>query len=140
MREQAQASDRSSARSWRRHRRVFTAAAVIIVVVVAGVAAFLLVGRDDGSAAVTVRTTKQLVTVARGSLTETISAEGTVAAAQTDDLSFGASGEVTAVNVSAGDTVVAGQVLATMDSASLQSDVDEAAVRPRRCGGRARRR
>ena len=105
---------------------MFTTAAVVIVVV-AGVAAFLLFGRDDGSAAVTVRTTKQLVTVARGSLTETISAEGTVAAAQTDDLSFGASGEVTAVTVSAGDTVVAGQVLATMDSASLQSDVDGAA-------------
>ncbi len=92
----------------------------------AGVAVWLLFGRDDDSAAVTTTTTKQLVTVTRGPLTETISAEGTVAAAQTDDLSFGASGTVTAVNVSAGDKVTAGQVLATLDSASLQSDVDQA--------------
>ncbi len=94
--------------------------------VLAGVSVWLLVGRDDGSAAVTTKTTKQLVTVARGALTDTISAEGTVAAAQTDDLSFGASGEVTAVDVSAGDKVTAGQVLATIDSASLQSSVDQA--------------
>ncbi len=56
-------------------------------------------------------------------MSETVSAEGTVAAAETDDLSFAASGTVTAVNVKAGDTVTAGQVLATIDSAELESDV-----------------
>ncbi len=56
----------------------------------------------------------------------TVSAEGTVAAAQTDDLSFSSAGTVTAVNVKAGDTVKAGQVLATIDSAALQSAVTSA--------------
>jgi multidrug efflux pump subunit AcrA (membrane-fusion protein) len=111
---------------WRRRPRALVAGA-LVVGLVAGVGVWLLLGRDDDSAAVTTTTTKELVTVTRGPLTETISAEGTVAAAQTDDLSFGASGTVTAVNVSAGDEVTAGQVLATLDSASLQSDVDEAA-------------
>ena len=46
--------------------------------------------------------------------------------ADTDDLSFGASGTVTAVNVAAGDKVTTGQVLATIDSASLESDVESA--------------
>src|ERR1044071_5991115 len=110
---------------WRRRPRALVAGALVIGLV-AGVGVWLLLGRDDDSAAVTTTTTRQLVTVTRGPLTETISAEGTVAAAHTDDLSFGASGTVTAVNVSAGDEVTAGQVLATLDSASLQSDVDEA--------------
>src|SRR5215813_5063456 len=48
---------------------------------------------------------------------------GTVAAAQSDDLKFGASGTVTAVNVKAGDDVQAGQVLATIDSSQLQANV-----------------
>jgi multidrug efflux pump subunit AcrA (membrane-fusion protein) len=119
-------ADASSTRSrWRRRPRALIAGALVIGLV-AGTALWLLFGRDDDSAAVTTTTTKQLVTVTRGPLTETISAEGTVAAAQTDDLSFGASGTVTAVNVSAGDKVAAGQVLATLDSASLQSDVADA--------------
>ena len=59
-------------------------------------------------------------------MSTTVSAEGTVEAAQTDDLSFTASGTVTAVNVKAGDTVTAGQVLATVDSAELQSAVTSA--------------
>ncbi len=59
-------------------------------------------------------------------MSTTVSAEGTVAAAQTDDLSFTSSGTVTAVNVKAGDAVKAGQVLATIDSASLQSAVTSA--------------
>ena len=59
-------------------------------------------------------------------MSTTVSAEGTVAAAQTDDLSFTSSGTVTAVNVKAGDTVTAGQVLATIDSAELQSAVTSA--------------
>ena len=63
----------------------------------------------------------------RGALSNTVSAQGTVAAAQTDDLSFSSAGTVTAVNVKAGDTVTAGQVLATIDSASLQSSVASAA-------------
>ena len=43
-------------------------------------------------------------------------AKFTVAAAQTNDLSFSSSGTVTAVDVKAGDEVKAGQVLATIDS------------------------
>ncbi len=55
-----------------------------------------------------------------GSMAQTVSAEGTLESAQVDDLSFGAAGTVTAVNVEAGDRVRAGRVLATMDSAALE--------------------
>jgi multidrug efflux pump subunit AcrA (membrane-fusion protein) len=82
--------------------------------------------RDNGSSSPAVSTTAQLVTVTRGTMSDTVSAEGTVAAAQTDNLSFSAAGTVNAVNVKSGDTVTAGEVLATIDSAQLQSSVSAA--------------
>jgi len=81
---------------------------------------------DDSSTAATAAPTQQLVTVTRGTMSNAVSAEGTVAAAQTDDLSFSSSGTVTAVNVKAGDSVTAGQVLATIDSSQLQAAVSSA--------------
>jgi len=81
---------------------------------------------DDTSSTATAAPTQQLVTVTRGTMSTPVSAEGTVAAAQTDNLSFPSSGTVTAVNVRAGDTVTAGQVLATIDSSQLQAAVSSA--------------
>lgn len=104
--------------------------------VVMPVVAVLLLGgwfayrdrRDDGgaSSAQTITATDQEVEVTVGDLAQTVSAEGTVAAAQTDDLSFASAGTVTAVNVKAGDQVKAGQVLATIDSAELEAAVSDA--------------
>lgn len=70
--------------------------------------------------------TSQVADVTLGTMNQTVSAEGTVAAADTDDLSFESSGTVTAVNVKAGDTVTAGQVLATIDSTELAAAVTSA--------------
>ena len=104
---------------YRRLRRPWV---VIPVVAIVAFAVWYFAIRSDGSSpSATTTTTKQLITVTRGALTNDVSAEGTVASAQTDDLSFSSSGTVTAVNVKAGDTVTAGQVLATIDSSSLQS-------------------
>ncbi|HZP28326.1 MAG TPA: biotin/lipoyl-binding protein, partial [Acidimicrobiia bacterium] len=101
---------------------------VVPVVAVVGAAVWFFAFRSGGSpSAAATTTTKQLVTATRGALADAVSAEGTVAAAQTDNLSFSSAGTVTAVNVKAGDTVTAGEVLATMDSASLQSAVASAA-------------
>jgi multidrug efflux pump subunit AcrA (membrane-fusion protein) len=94
-----------------------------ITIVVAIVAVWWLALRPEDGATASASTTKQVVAVTSGPMSETVSAEGTVAAAETDDLSFAASGTVTAVNVKAGDTVTAGQVLATIDSAELESEV-----------------
>lgn len=70
--------------------------------------------------------TAQTVPVTKGTMAQTISASGTVAAAQTDDLSFSSGGTVTAVDVVAGAKVHKGEVLASIDSASLQAAVASA--------------
>ena len=77
--------------------------------------------RSTGSSASAASPTEQLVAVTKGPIGNSVSAEGTVAAAQTADLNFAGSGTVTAVNVKAGDTVTTGEVLATIDSAELAS-------------------
>jgi HlyD family secretion protein len=69
----------------------------------------------------------QDVTVQRGSITESIIAYGTVRASR--DVSLGyqvARGEVTAVNVKAGDSVKKGQVLVELDVVALEGAVAEA--------------
>jgi multidrug efflux pump subunit AcrA (membrane-fusion protein) len=85
--------------------------------------------RNDGSSSspnAAATTTPRTVEATVGTLARTVSADGTVAAAETDDLSFTSAGTVTAVNVKAGQTVKKGQVLATIDSAALESSVAEA--------------
>jgi multidrug efflux pump subunit AcrA (membrane-fusion protein) len=70
--------------------------------------------------------TERTVEVTQGDMARTVSAQGTVAAAQSKDLSFGTAGTVTAVNVKAGDQVTAGQVLAAIDATELESAVADA--------------
>jgi multidrug efflux pump subunit AcrA (membrane-fusion protein) len=88
---------------------------------------FVAIRKTGGSSSNSTPTlANQVVTVTRGPMGTTVSAQGTVAAAQTDNLSFGSAGTVTAVNVTAGQAVTAGQVLATVNSAQLQSAVASA--------------
>ncbi|MEZ5320636.1 MAG: biotin/lipoyl-binding protein [Microthrixaceae bacterium] len=73
---------------------------------------------SDGSATAT--SVRQVVAVQSATMGTRVSAEGTVAAAQTEDLSFTSAGTVKTVDVAAGDKVTAGQVLATIDSSELR--------------------
>jgi HlyD family secretion protein len=67
-------------------------------------------------------------TVTRDSLSSTVSAAGNIEAQQTVDLSFGQSGTVAQVNVSVGDEVKSGDVLATLDTADLELSLRSAEV------------
>ncbi len=63
------------------------------------------------------------VTAAPGTVTQILSLSGTVHHVTQSSVSFPTSGRVTAVNVKAGDTVTAGQALASIDTTPLQNAV-----------------
>ncbi|HVR78065.1 MAG TPA: biotin/lipoyl-binding protein [Acidimicrobiia bacterium] len=74
----------------------------------------------------TFETIQQVAEVSTGTFQTTVNVEGTVAAADTEDLNFTSAGTVTAVNVEVGDVVDAGDVVATIDSAELEAALAEA--------------
>ena len=68
----------------------------------------------------------QTQAAARGSLTASVGATGTVRARQTASLSWQTTGTVAALNVQPGDPVKAGDVLASLDPTSLPQNVIQA--------------
>jgi len=61
-----------------------------------------------------------------GTIEEVVSATGTIKSAQDADLSFKVSGELTALNVDAGDYIEAGQELASLNATDLDASAMEA--------------
>jgi multidrug efflux pump subunit AcrA (membrane-fusion protein) len=108
---------------WRRPVVVIPAA----VVLVGGAVVFgLRSGKSNAANTQASATNEQLYTVEPTTMQQTVSASGTIAPTETDDLSFTSAGTVTAVNVRAGQKVKKGAVLATIDSAALQSALQQA--------------
>ncbi|HJQ42385.1 MAG TPA: biotin/lipoyl-binding protein [Jatrophihabitantaceae bacterium] len=80
---------------------------------------------SDGSPA-SAETSYRLVAASTGTIKQSVSSTGTVEPADQESLNFAASGQVTSVRVAAGATVRKGQVLGTIDSASLAAALAEA--------------
>src|SRR5258708_36682572 len=105
-------------------RRHWVTVLAVLAVLGAGGGYWLSRAGSTSSAAAT--PTYRTVAAALGTIRESISATGTVAPAQQESLNFQVSGKVTAVKVGQGDTVKAGQVLATVDSAQAQATLAQA--------------
>jgi HlyD family secretion protein len=89
---------------------------IAIAVIAAGVVGFIYIRRrNQASAAPQYQTSA----IARGELTATIGATGTVRSNQSAVLTWQTSGSVEAVNVAVGEQVAAGSVLATLAKSSL---------------------
>ena len=100
-----------------RHR-VLTIGGMALVVAAGG--GYMYV--HAGSAATQYRT----ATVSLGTIQQTLSLTGNLSPISQSNVNFQVSGSVTAVNVSVGQTVIAGQVLATVDGTALQSALTQA--------------
>ncbi|HMK62405.1 MAG TPA: biotin/lipoyl-binding protein [Acidimicrobiales bacterium] len=105
---------------WLRNKRVMAALAVVLAAG-AGVGSWLA---TSSSAAPTTTTT--IVTAAYGTVEQTASATGTIEPISQADVDFAVAGQVTAVDVSVGQTVTVGQTLATIDPTALEADLDSA--------------
>jgi membrane fusion protein, macrolide-specific efflux system len=98
--------------------------AAVTVVVAAGLGIWIATSSSSATPLITTTTTVQ--TVSTGTITKTASSSGTIEPANQAPLNFGASGRVTAVDVSVGQTVTAGQTLAAIDSSSLSASLAQA--------------
>jgi HlyD family secretion protein len=95
-----------------------------LVVAVAAIAAF---GLESiyGTSSASPGTARE-VTVERGTVQSSVSASGNVSAATSDNVDFATSGTLTAVDVTAGQAVTAGQVLGTLDPTDAQAALTSA--------------
>jgi multidrug efflux pump subunit AcrA (membrane-fusion protein) len=96
-------------------RRRMIAVITALVVAVAAVGGFMYT--RGSTAAPQYRT----AAAALGTIRQTLSLTGNLAPVAQSNLNFQVSGTVTAIDVSAGQTVTAGQVLATVDPSTLQT-------------------
>jgi RND superfamily putative drug exporter len=99
-------------------KRWLTVAAAAVALGVA-VAWLLWPGSQSGGA-------PRLGTASLGTIRQTVTAIGTIEPAEQADLNFGVSGQVTAVPATVGEQVQPGQTLATVDAASLPSQLAQA--------------
>jgi HlyD family secretion protein len=105
-----------------RRRLIWLAVAVVVLALIAfGVVRALTVGaaQEESKAA-------EIVKADKGAVTTDVATTGTLQAAQTRSLSFAVSAEVESIKVRAGNTVTAGQVLATVDDTDAAEKVDDA--------------
>jgi macrolide-specific efflux system membrane fusion protein len=97
---------------------------VVLVLIVCGIVGgfYAAYGRATGSsAASSLSTNTKLVQVQYGNLTNSVSASGSLAYATSEELTFGSAGTVAAIYVEKDSSVKKGDVLAKLDSTSVES-------------------
>ena len=108
---------------WRRYRWPLVGTAVVVIAAAIALPLWLTSGSAP-PAGLTVTTTT--VSVTTGTIQQIVSSSGTIEPASQAALNFAVSGTVTAVDVKAGQTVTAGQVLATVGTTALSEEVSAA--------------
>src|SRR5665648_504859 len=107
-----------------RRSRVVTVVLVGVTALVVGAGGVYWFGlRDDAAAVQTPEVTSQVVAASLTTLEKSVVASGTFTPTVQEEVSFEASGTVTSVAVAAGQTVTAGQTLATIDTLTLNADL-----------------
>ena len=108
-----------------RRTAIAGAAGVVIGLVIAG-GAWWFTAHESTAQAATPTTVTRTVAAATDTIRKSISTSGTLTPALQQDVSFLASGTVTDIAVAAGDQVVAGQPLATVDTLTMQQTLASA--------------
>jgi len=104
---------------WRRTRPWVRVVAVVLLAGVAGTGVYWFGFRETEAQAAAPTTTS--VAASLSTIQQSVSGSGTLTPTVQEDVSFAVSGTVTSVDVAAGDTVTAGQQLATVDTLQLDA-------------------
>ena len=99
---------------------------ILILAAIGGLSYYGLVVRPAQQAAASTQPVMQTSVVRRGNITLSASGTGTLVAANQANLSFGTSGTLATLNVKVGDKVQKGQLLATIENSSQQSQLTQA--------------
>lgn len=106
---------------WRRTRPWVRVVAVALLVGVAGTGVYWFAYRETPAQAAAPESSTTAVAASLSTIQQSVSASGTLTPTVQEDVSFAVSGTVTSVDVAAGDTVTAGQQLATVDTLQLNA-------------------
>lgn len=106
---------------WRRTRPWVRVVAVALLVGVAGTGVYWFGFRESPAQAATPESTTTSVAASLTTIQQSVSGSGTLTPTVQEDVSFAVSGTVTSVDVAVGDTVTAGQQLATVDTLQLNA-------------------
>ncbi len=112
-------------------RRKLVIGLVIVLLVAAASGGYLAYSRYSAPVAAAQESTAQTATVSRGDITITADGTGNLLPATELSLAFRASGVLTEVNVSVGDQVKAGDVLARLDDTEAREAVTKAQIQVR---------
>lgn len=102
-------------RWWRRPGAIIAVSAVVVAAGGGIAAAVVLLAPKPGP--------ERLVAASVGTFDQSVSASGTIEPATVANLAFSSAGTVTAVDVQIGQSVAAGQALASIDTSALQNQV-----------------
>lgn len=108
---------------WRRSRLWVRAVAGLVLVGVVGAGVYWFGFRDEEASAATTEPTTSAVAASLTTIEQSVTGTGTLTPTVQEDVSFAVSGTVTSVDVTAGQTVTAGQQLATVDTLTLNADL-----------------
>lgn len=106
---------------WRRSRPWVRVVAVVVLLGVGGTGVYWFGVREQPAQAAGPESTTASVAASPATFEKSVSASGTLTPAVQESVSFEVTGTVTSVGVAAGDTVAAGQQLATVDTLSLDA-------------------
>src|SRR5512143_1017408 len=104
-----------------RRKRTWIIVGIVVVLIVGGIV--LVTNNQQSAAQSAARANVQMGRVTRATLLSTVDSSGSVTPESKVTLSFGTSGTVDKVNVQVGDHVKKGDVLAELDTSSLQLQV-----------------
>lgn len=122
--------DGNSPSRWRRPRRRWLVLGAAVALVGTGLGLGLSLGTGSATSGPRVTVSTTVVAATTGTIKQTVAATGTVEPAEEDGLSFAVSGRVSALDVTAGQTVTAGQILASVAPTALEAQeaADQAAL------------
>lgn len=106
---------------WRRTRPWVRVVAVVLLVGVAGTGVYWFGFREEQAQAASPESSSTAVAASLSTIEQSVTATGTLTPTVQEDVSFDVGGTVTSVDVAVGDTVAAGQQLATVDTLDLNA-------------------